>query len=83
MTVVDHYLANGQSGEFSTDPKKWQTDEQRLIEISVLANDATISKDGTKLGDPTEIALIDFSENKNQSYKKLREQYPRKDELSL
>ncbi|MDT2595435.1 cation-translocating P-type ATPase [Enterococcus dongliensis] len=81
MTVVDHYLANGQSGEFSTDPKKWQTDEQRLIEISVLANDATISKDGTKLGDPTEIALIDFSENKNQSYQKLRKQYPREDEL--
>ena len=81
MTVVDHFLADGQSGEFSKDPKQWEADEQRLIEISVLANDATISEDGTKLGDPTEIALIDYSEQQNQSYRELRKKYPREAEL--
>ncbi|MBM7710823.1 cation-translocating P-type ATPase [Enterococcus xiangfangensis] len=81
MTVVDYYLANGQNGEFSNDPQQWQIDEQRLIDISVLANDAAISNDGTKLGDPTEIALIDFSEKQNQSYRELREKYPREAEL--
>ena len=81
MTVVDHFLADGQSGEFSKDPKQWEADEQRLIEISVLANDATISEDGTKLGDPTEIALIDYSEKQNQSYRELRKKYPREAEL--
>lgn len=81
MTVVDFFLADGQSGEFSKDPKQWEADEQRLIEISVLANDATISEDGTKLGDPTEIALIDYSEKQNQSYRELRKKSPREAEL--
>lgn len=81
MTVVDHFLADGQSGEFSKDPKNWEADEQRLIEISVLANDATISENGTKLGDPTEIALIDYSEKQNQSYRELRKRSPREAEL--
>ncbi|OJG47040.1 calcium-translocating P-type ATPase, PMCA-type [Enterococcus hermanniensis] len=81
MTIVDHYLANGQVGEFPNDPTDWDNDEQRLVEISVLANDASISEDGTKLGDPTEIALIDFSEKQNQSYRELRKKYPRENEL--
>ncbi|WP_407856532.1 cation-translocating P-type ATPase [Enterococcus hailinensis] len=81
MTIVDHYLANGQVGEFPNDPMDWDKDEQRLVEISVLANDASISEDGTKLGDPTEIALIDFSEKQNQSYRELRKKYPRENEL--
>lgn len=81
MTIVDHYLANGQVDEFPNDPTDWDKDEQRLVEISVLANDASISEDGTKLGDPTEIALIDFSEKQNQSYRELRKKYPRENEL--
>ncbi|WP_427813696.1 cation-translocating P-type ATPase [Enterococcus sp. 22-H-5-01] len=81
MTIVDHYLASGQVGKFPNDPTDWDKDEQRLVEISVLANDASISEDGTKLGDPTEIALIDFSEKQNQSYRELRKKYPRENEL--
>ncbi|EOS7718970.1 cation-translocating P-type ATPase [Enterococcus hirae] len=81
MTVVDYYLANGSTGDFTDDPKKWTDDERRLIEISVLANDASISEDGTKLGDPTEVAFIDFSEKLNQPYQEIRNNYPRKAEL--
>ena len=81
MTVVDYYLANGSTGDFTDDPKKWTDDERRLIEISVLANDASISEDGTKLGDPTEVAFIDLSEKLNQPYQEIRNNYPRKAEL--
>lgn len=81
MTVVDFYLANGRMGEFSKEPQKWTKDEQRLMEIAVLANDAAISEDGSPLGDPTEVALIDFASKQNQPYQKIREQFPRKGEL--
>lgn len=81
MTVVDYYLANGATGDFSNDPKNWSVDERRLIEISVLANDASISEDGSKLGDPTEVAFVDFSEKMNQPYREIRQTYPRQAEL--
>ncbi|HFU5921166.1 TPA: cation-translocating P-type ATPase [Enterococcus faecium] len=81
MTVVDYFLGNGDTGDFTNDPSKWTADERRLIEISVLANDASISEDGTKLGDPTEVAFIDFSEKLNQSYQEIRNNYPRQAEL--
>ncbi|MBL1229697.1 cation-translocating P-type ATPase [Enterococcus sp. BWB1-3] len=81
MTVVNFYLANGKMSEFSKEPKKWTRDEQRLMEIAVLANDAAISEDGSPLGDPTEVALIDFINKQNQPYQIIREQFPRKGEL--
>ena len=81
MTVVDYYLPNGQTGDFSNDPAHWTMSEKRLIDISVLANDAAISEDGTKLGDPTEIAFLDYSETLQQPYRSIRQQYPRLQEL--
>lgn len=81
MTVVDYYLPNGQTGDFSNDPAHWSMPEKRLIDISVLANDAAISEDGTKLGDPTEIAFLDYSETLQQPYRSIRQQYPRLQEL--
>lgn len=81
MTVVDFYLPNGQTGEFSENPAEWTLPERRLIEISVLANDAAISPEGAKLGDPTEIAFLDYTEKLNQPYREIRQQYPRLQEL--
>lgn len=81
MTVVDFYLPNGQTGEFSENPAEWTVPERRLIEISVLANDAAISPEGAKLGDPTEIAFLDYTEKLNQPYREIRQQYPRLQEL--
>lgn len=81
MTVVDFYLPNGQMGEFSENPSEWTLPERRLIEISVLANDAAISPEGAKLGDPTEIAFLDYTEKLNQPYREIRQQYPRLQEL--
>ncbi|WP_314063332.1 cation-translocating P-type ATPase [uncultured Vagococcus sp.] len=80
MTVVDHYLP-GQAEAYQQEAGNWSMDEQRLLEISTLSNDALIAEDGSKLGDPTEIALIDFSEKQQKSYKALRQEFPRIGEL--
>lgn len=81
MTVVDHYLPNGQTGSISDNAADWSKAEKRLISISLLANDAAITEDGSKIGDPTEIAFLDYSESLNQPYRNTRQEYPRLQEL--
>lgn len=81
MTVVDFYLANGKTGDFQKNSKQWSVDERRLIEISLLTNDAAITETGEKMGDPTEIAFVDFAEELQFSTKDLRQEHPRKEEL--
>lgn len=81
MTIVDYFLLNGQSGVFNDQPADWTIDEQRLMQVAVLANDSTISEDGQELGDPTEVAMVAFSNKLNQPYTELRERYPREAEL--
>ncbi|SFP98270.1 plasma-membrane calcium-translocating P-type ATPase [Desemzia incerta] len=81
MTIVDYFLPNGQSGEFNASPESWSTDEKRLMEIAVLANDSNINEAGQELGDPTEVAMIAFSNKLNQPYEDVRKTYPREAEL--
>ena len=63
MTVVDDFSLNG--------------DKSRLLQIAALCNDSLINEEGQELGDPTEIALINFSTN----YQNIREAFPRLAEL--
>jgi len=70
MTVVDYYLPDG--GEVKA---------SLLLPAMVLCNDAMIQADGTRIGDPTETALLDFSERMGQSADGLREAHPRIEEL--
>ncbi|MGY3766394.1 cation-translocating P-type ATPase [Vagococcus vulneris] len=81
MTVLDYYLPNKQTGTFNDDPTSWSFDERRLIEVAVLANDAKTTEEGAKLGDPTEIALIDFSDANNQPFREIQNLSPRISEL--
>ncbi len=81
MTVVDYYLPNGQTGDFNADPTSWSISENRLIEIAVLCNDSGISEEGQEIGDPTEVALIAYSNKLNLPYQNLRSKFPREDEL--
>ncbi|WP_027108263.1 cation-translocating P-type ATPase [Lacticigenium naphthae] len=81
MTVVDYYLANGQTGDFSNSPSDWSVDERRLIQIGVLANDSSITEDGEESGDPTEVAMIAYSNKMNKPYTEIRKENPRKAEL--
>jgi len=72
MTVVDHYLPDGAEVETSL-----------MLPAMVLCNDAVIQMDGTRMGDPTETALLDFSEGIGQSVDGLRDAHPRTSELSF
>ena len=80
MTVMAYYLPNGKEEEV-TDPNKWTSDFKQLMTISLLANDAAITETGEKIGDPTEIAFLDYSEKLTQPYREVRELYPRLQEL--
>lgn len=80
MTVMAYYLPNDKEEEV-TDPNKWTSDFKQLMTISLLANDAAITETGEKIGDPTEIAFLDYSEKLAQPYREIRELYPRLQEL--
>lgn len=40
---------------------------------SILCNDSDISKDGVEIGDPTEVALINYAQKNDINYKSVRE----------
>lgn len=81
MTVVDYYIPYGTKDQFPDDPKQWSAEERRLLHIAVLCNDSNINQEGKELGDPTEVALIAFSNRVNKDYNEIRDQFPREAEL--
>lgn len=81
MTVVDYFLPDGSTDDFPDDPEQWSEGERRLLHIAVLCNDSNINDEGKELGDPTEVALIAFSNKKNKNYNEIREQFPREGEI--
>ncbi|KAA8782840.1 cation-translocating P-type ATPase [Paenibacillus amylolyticus] len=81
MTVVDYYIPHGTKDEFPDDPAEWSEEERRLLHIAVLCNDSNINQEGKELGDPTEVALIAFSNSVNKDYNEIRDQFPREAEL--
>lgn len=54
--------------------------EKKLFEIAVLCNDASFGEKGF-LGDPTEIALLEYVRNQGLSIEELWNRYPREDEI--
>ena len=81
MTVVDHYLPSSQTETISDNPTEWNEAIQRIMDISLLANDAAITEEGEKIGDPTEVAFLDYTEKLNAPYRNTRDKYPRLQEL--
>lgn len=78
MTVVKAYLFN----EKNMDIEEFLTEDKRLLlNTAILANDASINEAGRKIGDPTEIALIDFAEKLAIDPTDIRQAYPRLAEL--
>ncbi|MCL2842767.1 MAG: cation-translocating P-type ATPase [Oscillospiraceae bacterium] len=70
MTVVDHFLPGGNDVASSL-----------LLPAMVLCNDAIVKPDGSEIGDPTETALLDFSNKQGQAVEDVREKYTRIAEL--
>lgn len=74
MTVVDSYLPTESSKEL-TDLSR--VDQKLLLNAMVLCNDSSFSQEGQALGDPTEVALIAYSDKIGHPYQELREKSPR------
>ncbi|SHG19228.1 cation-translocating P-type ATPase [Ornithinibacillus halophilus] len=81
MTVTNFFLPGDQREKLPDDPSQWTKAEKFLVNIAALCNDSYINKDGNEVGDPTEVALINFANKNNQDYDALRQQYPREGEL--
>jgi calcium-translocating P-type ATPase len=81
MTVVDAFLFEKESTLFSTSATQWSDEEKRLMQIAVLANDSSFNDKNEASGDPTEVALIAYSNKQGLPYNELRTQYPRLAEL--
>lgn len=97
MTVVDNYTLGDQNKKATEDfegisiPFKNadvmninfsdMTDKEKLVIIGTLCNDATIADDGTEVGDPTEVALIDFAKSSGLDTKNIRNSLTRISEL--
>lgn len=81
MTVTDHYLPFNHNERLAENPNEWDTSEKMLISIAALCNDSYINQDKQEIGDPTEVALIQFANKCGRDYKELRTAYPRQAEL--
>lgn len=76
MTVQKIYF----DGKIKDKDEKINENEARLVLDSALCNDS-VSRDGQEIGDPTEIALIDFSKKNDMPSQALRGEYPRLGEI--
>lgn len=81
MTVVDYYLPKETKDIFSPDHSKWSDAERALMHIAVLCNDSHINSEGKELGDPTEVALLSFSNAKSKNHNEIRDRFPREGEI--
>ncbi|MGG0717050.1 cation-translocating P-type ATPase [Robertmurraya massiliosenegalensis] len=78
MTVTNYFISN--SGKRDSLPKareNWSSEEEMLFNIMVLCNDSYINNEGKEVGDPTEVALINYVHH----FEKIRQQYRREGEL--
>lgn len=76
MTVQKIYF----DGEIIDKDAEMNTRQAQLIIDGALCNDS-VHKDGQEIGDPTEIALIDFSKKHSLPAESMREKYPRLGEI--
>ncbi|MEF9991064.1 MAG: cation-translocating P-type ATPase [Peptostreptococcaceae bacterium] len=81
MTVVDYYMYGTNKEDMKKENINYNYQAKLLTLISTLCNDSHITKEGTEIGDPTEIALISYSNKNDLNYSTLRDKYVRIDEI--
>ncbi|MGL4911521.1 MAG: cation-translocating P-type ATPase [Romboutsia sp.] len=89
MTVVKTYmygvkeanLIDDISGGEAALTKYASYQDEMLTLASVLCNDSDISNEGVEIGDPTEVALINYANKNNLNYKEIRNYNKRLNEL--
>ena len=89
MTVVDFYmygvaqkvLATNTDDEEIATTRDLGEQEVALTLASTLCNDSDVTNEGVEIGDPTEVALINYANKNNINYKVIREKCDRLNEL--
>lgn len=81
MTVVNTFSLSSKDGILEQNYSDWDPEQKRLIQICNLTNDAQLNEEDGHSGDPTEIALIQLSNDQGVSYREIRDKYPRIDEI--
>ena len=81
MTVTDHFLLSENPEQLKGNSAGWDQSERMLVLVAALCNDSYINKDGQEVGDPTEVALINFVNQYAREYEHLRAMYPRVSEI--
>ncbi|WP_203364670.1 cation-translocating P-type ATPase [Bacillus sp. REN10] len=81
MTVTDYFLPACTHEQLPDNLSEWDQSERLLISIAALCNDSYITEDGQEVGDPTEVALINFANKYAHDYEQLRTTYPRGAEI--
>lgn len=89
MTVVETYMYKVKEAKLVDDISggeaaitKYQSIQEEYLSISsILCNDSDITDEGVEIGDPTEVALINYADKNNINYKHLRNTHKRLSEL--
>ncbi|MDR0880673.1 MAG: cation-translocating P-type ATPase [Clostridioides sp.] len=81
MTVVNGFMYGFDRFKVEQDKAPEDLQSKLLIMVSALCNDSHITSDGKEIGDPTEVALINYSSKNDMNYDKIRNKYVRLDEL--
>ncbi|MFC0525870.1 cation-translocating P-type ATPase [Pontibacillus salicampi] len=81
MTVTDYFLPMHTRESLPENNADWDESEQLLVQIGTLCNDSYINQDKQEVGDPTEVALIHFTNKHTAGYEQIQDLYPRIAEL--
>ena len=81
MTVTDYFIPGTANKSLDPNPEKWNQSQQMLVNIAALCNDSYINDEGKEIGDPTEVALIQFANKNNRDYQEIRTTFQREIEL--
>lgn len=82
MTVVGYHIHGAENSQFQGEFSKSSilTHEEKFLAVNILANDSTV-ENGREIGDPTELALINFAHKHGIDTVEYRQVFPRIGEL--
>lgn len=89
MTVVDYFMYGvkelalvNDSGENEAAISEISSEQEMALSLaSILCNDSDITNEGVEIGDPTEVALLNYADKNEVNYKNFRQKHSRINEL--
>ncbi len=89
MTVVDYFMYGvkelalvNDSGENEAAISEISSEQEMALSLaSILCNDSDITNEGVEIGDPTEVALLNYADKNEVNYKNFRQKHIRINEL--